>query len=314
MYQSGCVPAETGDGSYGSVVPDRVDREQRGDQHDHAERDEQEAAHLRHVDRHHRVADDVAVRAAGAGELRVLVDHHQHAGARTSSADQDRGQQQDVQRVEASDDRGAGELAAEEQERGPRADQRDALDHAVDDAQAVAREQVVGKRVAGEALGHREDEQDEADHPVQLTRLAERTGEEDAQHVHADAGDEHERGPVVDLADQQAAAQVERDVQRRVQRRRHLDAAHREEGTRVVRRDHRCLEEERQERAREQHDDEAPQRDLAEHERPVVGEDLAAELLDEAREAGALVDVVRRRADEAAAEGFRPCRRAVCSP
>ena len=44
------------------------------------------------------------------------------------------------------------------------------------------------------------------------------------------------------------------------------------------------LEEERQEGAGEQHDDEAVERDLAEHERPVVGEDLAAELLDEAGE------------------------------
>ena len=70
----------------------------------------------------------------------------------------------------------------------------------------------------------------------------------------------------------------------------------------VVRRHHRGLEEERQERSREQDDDEAPQRDLAEHERPVVGEDLAAELLDEAGEARALVDVVRGGADEAAAE------------
>jgi hypothetical protein len=48
-----------------------------------------------------------------------------------------------------------------------------------------------------------------------------------------------------------------------------------------VRLDHGCLEEERQERARQQDDDEAPQRDLAEHERPVVGEDLAPELLDQ---------------------------------
>ena len=271
-----------GGGVVGAVVPDRVDREQRRDQHDHAERDEEEPAHLRHVDRHHRVAHDVAVRAAGAGELRVLVDHHQHE-VHHEQADEDRGQQQDVERVEAADDRDARELAAEQQERGPRADQRDALDHAVDDAEAVARQQVVGQRVAGEALAHRQDEQDEADHPVELARLAEGAREEDAQHVHADARDEDERGPVVDLTDEQTAADVERDRQRRIERRRHLDAAHREERAGVVRGHHRRLEEERQERAREQDDDEAPQRDLAEHERPVVGEDLATELLDEAR-------------------------------
>ncbi len=70
------------------------------------------------------------------------------------------------------------------------------------------REQVVGERVIrGEALGHREDEEDEADDPVELAGLAERTGEEDAQHVHADTGHEHECRPVVDLADQETTAQ-----------------------------------------------------------------------------------------------------------
>ncbi|MBG9887282.1 hypothetical protein ABE10_12235, partial [Bacillus toyonensis] len=207
------VPVRLGAGRHGggvvrAVVPDRVDLEERGDQHDHAEGDEQEAAHLRHVHRHHRVADDVAVRAAGAGELGVLVDHHEHQVQHDEGEDQCR-EQQDVQRVQASDDLGAGELAAEQEERGPGADQRDALDHSVDDAEAVAGEQVVGERVPGEALGHGQDEQDEPDDPVQLTRLAERAGEEHAQHVDADPGDEHERRPVMDLTDQKAAAQVE---------------------------------------------------------------------------------------------------------
>ena len=87
-----------------AVDPDRVDREERRDQHDHAEHDEEEPAGLRSVHRHDRVAHDVVVRAAGAGELRVLVDDHQqqvHAERRH----EDRGQQQDVQRVEAADDR-----------------------------------------------------------------------------------------------------------------------------------------------------------------------------------------------------------------
>ena len=207
-----------------------------------------------------------------------------------------------MQGVEASHDVGARELAAEEEEGGPGADQGETLDHAVDDAQAVAREQVVGERVAGEALGHREDEQHEADHPVQLARLAERACEEHAQHVHADAGDEDERGPVVDLADQEATAEVERDVQRRLESRGHRDTAHGGVGAGVVGLHHRGLEEERQEGSGEEHDDEAPERDLTEHERPVVGEDLATELLDEAGEARALIDVVRRGADEAAAE------------
>ena len=193
----------------------------------------------------------------------------------------------------------AGELAAEQQVRGPGADDRDALDHAVDDAQAVAREQVVGERVAGEALGHREDEQQEADDPVELARLAEGAGEEHAQHVQADRGHEQQRRPVVDLPHEQAAADVEADVERRRHRGRHVEALERQVRALVDDLGHRGLEEEGQERARQQDDDEAVERDLAEHERPVVGEDLAAELADEAGDAGALVDVVRAPVGEA---------------
>ncbi|MBG9887283.1 hypothetical protein ABE10_12240 [Bacillus toyonensis] len=71
-----------------------------------------------------------------------------------------------------------------------------------------------------------------------------------------------------------------------------------------MRGDHGSLEEERQERSGQEHDHEAPQRDLAEHEGPVVREDLASELLDEPGEARALIDVVRGGADEASAEGL----------
>ena len=169
-----------------------------------------------------------------------------------------------------------------------------ALDQAVDDAEAVAREQVVGERVSGEALAHREDEEGEPDDPVELTRLAERSREEDAQHVQADGGDEQQRGPVVHLAHEEPAADVERDVERRRHRDRHLDALEGHVGAVVVHLGHRGLEEEGEERARDQDDDEAEERDLAEEERPVVGERLASELLDEAGEAGAIVDVDRR--------------------
>src|SRR5699024_6306167 len=88
----------------------------------------------------------------------------------------------------------------------------------------------------------------------------------------------------------------------RLHRDRHRNAAHGLVCAGVVGLDHRGLEEERQERSRDEDDDERPQRDLAEHERPVVGEDLASEGLDEARHARALIEVVRGRADEPAAE------------
>src|SRR5690606_15100605 len=62
---------------------------------------------------------------------------------------------------------------------------------------------------------------------------------------------------------------------------------------------HRRLEEEGEEGSREQDGDEAVEGDLAEHERPVVGEDLATNLADESAVARALVDVGRRSVREA---------------
>ena len=194
-----------------AVVPDRVDREQRRDEGEDAGDDEEEATGLRGERREDRDADDVLVGLARAGELRVLVDDDEHE-VDTEHGDEDRRQQQDVQRVQAADDVGPGELAAEQEVRDPDADHRDALDHADDDPQAVAGEQVVGERVAREALGHGEDPEDEAEDPVELTRLAERTREEHAGHVQHDRGHEQQGRPVVDLPDEEPAADVERDV------------------------------------------------------------------------------------------------------
>ena len=173
----------------------------------------------------------------------------------------------------------ARELAAEQEERHVGADDRDRLHEAVRDPQAGAGQQVVGQRVAGEALEDAEQEQQGADHPVELARLAERAGEEDAQHVDDHRGDEDHRGPVVHLPHQQAAADVEGDVQRRGVGLGHRYAAQLGVGALVDRLGHARDEPERQEDAGQQQDDEAPQRDLAEHEGPVVGEDLAEVLL-----------------------------------
>ena len=209
--------------------------------------------------------------------------HNHHEEVHDDHQQDERRNQQDVEHVQAADDHGAGELAAEEEERDVGADDRDGLDHAVDDAQAVAGEQVIGERVAGEAGGHGQDEQDAADHPVELARLAERAGEEHAEHVHGDGGHEQQRRPVVHLAHEQAAADIEGDVQGRAVGHGHLDALQRHVRARVVRLRHGRIEEERQERAREQQDDEGVQRHFAEHEGPVVREDLPAEFLDDRR-------------------------------
>jgi hypothetical protein len=122
---------------------------------------------------------------------------------------------------------------------------------------------------------HAEEEQQEADQPVDLTRLAERAGEEDAHHVHEHRGEEDQRGPVVDLPDQQTAAHLEADVERRGEGLGHPDALHGD--VRAVVHDlfHAGVEEQRQVHTREDDDDEAVERDLAQHEGPVVREDLA---------------------------------------
>ena len=123
----------------------------RAHQGDDAEDDEEEAAGLGHVDREERVADDVAVVAAGAGVLGVLVVDDQRQVRRDQPEDDGR-DQQDVHHVEPGDDQVAGELAAEDEELGPGADQRDGPDQAVDEPQAGAGQQVVRQGVAGEAL------------------------------------------------------------------------------------------------------------------------------------------------------------------
>ena len=61
----------------------------------------------------HRVADDVLVGAARAGVLGVLLHEDQH-DVRGEQPDEDRREQQDVDAVEAGDDRLARERAAED--------------------------------------------------------------------------------------------------------------------------------------------------------------------------------------------------------
>ena len=75
-------------------------------------------------------------------------------------------------------------------------------------------------------------------------------------------------------------------------RHRHFHALQRDVAAVVVRLRHGRVEEERQEGAGEQQDDEGVQRDLAEHEGPVVGEDLPAEFTQDSGAADALVDEV----------------------
>ena len=192
--------------------------------------------------------------------------------------------------VEPRDQDVTGELPAEEEELDVGADDGDRADDAVGDPQPGAREQVVGQRVAGEALEDAQHEQSETDQPVELAGLAERAGEEHPQHVDRHRREEEVGGPVVHLPHQQATTDVERDVDRGLVGLGHLDVA--EVGVRAVVGDlgHARVEPERQEDAGEQQDHEAPQRDLAEQEGPVVREHLAQLLLGEAGQSHALVE------------------------
>ena len=124
--------------------------------------------------------------------------------------------EQDVHGVDARDEAGRGEVAAEQQRGELRADQRHGLGDRVGDAQAGARQQVVGQRVAEHAIDADQDEQAQPDDPVQASRTAVGAGEEHAQQVQDERRDEDQRGPVVHLADEQTGAHVEAEVQHRV--------------------------------------------------------------------------------------------------
>ena len=176
----------------------------------------------------------------------------------------------------------------------PGTDDRDGLRHAVGDPQAVAGQHVVRQRVPSEASEETQREQPEPDQVVHLTRLAERTGEEHAEHVHHDGGHEHEGSPVVDLPHEESTRDMERDIQRRGERLGHVDALHRDgEGViRVVHLRHRRIEVDREEDPGEEEHHKAVEGDLAEEERPVIREDLSSECADRGGGTRTLIDPV----------------------
>ena len=111
---------------------------------------------------------------------------------------------------------------------------------------------------------------------VQLSSrgLAEGAGEEDTGHVHDDRADEDVRRPVVHLAYEQAAAHGKGDVDRRGVGLRHPLALQRRIAAVVHDLVGRGYEIEGQEDTGGQQDNEGVQGDLAQHEGPVVREDL----------------------------------------
>ena len=209
-------------GLVGAELPDRVDLQQATHHAENAGRHREERAGLDRENRHDPNADDVGLRAAWTGELRVLLEPH-HRQVHTDEREDDARDQQDVQRVEPRDDdadrtvvssTAAREVTAEQRPVQPGADNRNAHRDAREcGAQAGSGQQVVGQRVSEEALEHRQDQQQRADHPVRLTGPPERAGEEDAGQVDHDRRREKQCGPVVDLADEQTAAHLEADIE-----------------------------------------------------------------------------------------------------
>ena len=276
----------------GAQVPDRVDLQQATHQTQDAHRDGEERAGLDGEHRHDAHTDHVGLGAAGAGELGVLLEPDQ-GQVHTDERQDDARDQQDVQRVQARNDDVAGEVAAEQRPVHPGADQRDShRDARQRRAEAGARQQVVGQRVTEETLEHRQDQQQRPDHPVGFAGASERPGEEDAGQVHHDRGGEQQCRPVVDLSDEQAAANLEADVQRGFVRSGHADAAQRLIDAVVGDVCHRRIEEQRQPHAGEQQHEEAVQRDLTEQERPVRRKDLVQLTADRGGRVVARVDRV----------------------
>src|SRR5581483_1294757 len=233
--------------------------------------------------------DDVVLPFQASGELRVLLapdDRQVHADERSER----RRHENDVREEEAPDDGVRGKLAPEHQERDPRADDGDRQRNRIRDAQSRPREQVVRHRIAGEPVEDAEQQQRDADDPIDLARTPEGPREVDPAQVHDDRRDEHERGPVVDLAHDQSRANAERQVDDRL-----VGAGHRHAVQRQIRpvvRDlrRRRIEEQPEEDARRDEYDEAVQRDLAEHERPVIGKDLLQRVLGELGRAQPVVE------------------------
>ena len=280
--------------------PDRVDLNQASEQEDHAGRAEHQPHRPGRLSRERGDAHDgvLALRAL-APELRVVAQRYEQQVHRQQGADQDR-EEQDVRDVHAGPERLLpGKRSVEEPRHHVRADERQRQPDRVADREPHAGEQVVDQRVAEVCLQQRQHQHRHADQVRQLPRLPERAGEEDPEQVEDDRRDEDVRGPVVRLADQQSRLAGRREVEDRAVRLGHVLPP--EGRVRPVVDDlrRRVDEEERQVDAGRDEHDEGVERNLAEQERPVVGEEVAKRLAQERRRARALVD----EADDAADHG-----------
>ena len=133
------------------------------------------------------------------------------------------GQDQDVEDEEPGDELHRRELAPEEEERQPRPREGDGERDRVAHPDTGARQQVVEQRVPEEPVGDRQQQQGDADRPVELAGAAEGAGEEDPAEVDDEGGHEHQGRPVVHLAHHQPGPHAEADVEGGGVGGRHLD-------------------------------------------------------------------------------------------
>ncbi len=159
MYQSGWEGAKTSKGSYGpyshtALISNRPPSSDRT-----AAVNMNSARHRDGLVGPQRFTDDVVLGGTGASLLGVLLAHHDgEVGAQ--HADQQCRQHHDVEDVQTAEDERARVLATQSQVAEQRTDEGDGQQGGVADAQARARQQVVGQRVAGEAGAEGQQQQD----------------------------------------------------------------------------------------------------------------------------------------------------------
>ena len=147
----------------------------------------------------------------------------------------------------------------------------------VRDANAGARDQVVGQGVAEEPVGDREYQQRETDGPVEFAGLAEGAGEEHARHVHDQRPTKMSQAQWCIWRISSPPRTLNEMIYRRLEGL--GDALTIERQIRTVIDDHRRTRHEvqREKDAGDEQDHEGVQRDLTEHEGPVIREDLVHE-------------------------------------
>src|SRR5699024_1727261 len=195
----GLQPGGDGRRGEGTEQVNRVDLHKGTQTRGHREGQEEEPSCLDRERREHGRSDHGFFGSSLTWILSVFLVPQDH-DVRGDQRQQQCRDQQHMQYVQPRDDVHSGEYPTEQEHREVRTDQRDRQQHTLEDAHAHARGQVVRQGVAEETFDHGQGEEGHTDQPVELTRFAERSGEEHTEHVDHQRGHEDQRGPMVDLS------------------------------------------------------------------------------------------------------------------